>query len=120
MEGETMPVTANMSMTESAALRLKALREKEGNPKLMLRVTVLGGGCSGFQYDLDLDDKLNADDVTFERNGAVLVTDTTSMQFMAGAEVDYVTSIVKSSFKIRNPNEAAGCGCGKSFSPKMN
>lgn len=120
MEGSSVSQTANMSMTENAAARLKVLREKEGNPNLMLRVTVLGGGCSGFQYDLDLDDKLGADDVTFQRDGAVLVTDTTSMQFMNGAEVDYVTSIVKSQFKIRNPNEAAGCGCGKSFSPKMN
>jgi iron-sulfur cluster insertion protein len=120
MEGSSMTGTANMSMTESAAERLKVLREKDGNPKRMRRVTVLGGGCSGFQYDLDLDDRLGPDDVTFERNGAVLVTDTTSMQFMQGAEVDYVTSIVKSQFKIRNPNEAAGCGCGKSFSPKMN
>lgn len=119
MEGSSVSQTTNMSMTESAAARLQLLREKEGNPKLMLRVTVLGGGCSGFQYELDLDDKLNPDDVTFERNGAVLVTDTTSMQFLTGSEVDYVSSIVKSQFKIRNPNEVAGCGCGKSFSPKM-
>lgn len=112
--------TANMSMTASAAKRLGQLREKEGNPKLMLRVTVLGGGCSGFQYELDLDDKLNADDLTYELDGAVLVTDSTSMQFLGGASVDYVQDMIKSSFKIRNPNEAAGCGCGKSFSPKMN
>ena len=111
--------SANMSMTESAAKRLQVLRAKENNPKLMLRVTVLGGGCSGFQYELDLDDKLGAEDVTFEKNGALLVTDTTSLQFLRGAEVDYVQDMIKSAFKIRNPNEAAGCGCGKSFSPKM-
>lgn len=117
MPEATTPVT--MSMTDSCASRLQVLRDKENNQKLMLRVTVLGGGCSGFQYELGLDDQLGAEDLTFEKNGAVLVTDTTSMQFLNGSEVDYVSSLVKSSFKIRNPNEAAGCGCGKSFSPKM-
>ncbi|HYD18049.1 MAG TPA: iron-sulfur cluster assembly accessory protein [Patescibacteria group bacterium] len=110
------PTSATMSLTESAQKRLAALREKEGNPALMLRVTVLGGGCSGFQYDLDLDDKMTADDVKF---GDALVTDTMSLQFLNGAVVDYMQSIVKSAFKIRNPNEAAGCGCGKSFAPRM-
>lgn len=111
--------TANMTITESAAKRLAVLRQKEGNDKLMLRVTVLGGGCSGFQYQLDLDDNLAADDLIVDKGGAVLVTDATSMQFLAGAEVDYVQDMIKSSFKIRNPNEAAGCGCGKSFAPKF-
>jgi len=112
-------MTPNMTMTESAAKRVLTLRDKEQNPKLMLRVTVLGGGCSGFQYDLDLDDQLSPEDLTFEKNGAVLVTDSTSIQFLQNAEIDYVTDMIKSQFKIRNPNEAAGCGCGKSFSPKM-
>ena len=112
-------MTANMSMTESAAKRILALREKDNNPKLMLRVTVLGGGCSGFKYELDLDDNLDAEDMTFEKNGATIVTDAMSMQFLQNAEIDYVTDMIKSQFKIRNPNEAAGCGCGKSFSPKM-
>lgn len=111
--------SSNMTMTESCAKRLQVLRDKENNPKLMLRVTVLGGGCSGFQYELGLDDQKHADDITFDRDGATLVTDGTSMQFLAGAEVDYVSSLVKSAFKIRNPNEASGCGCGKSFSPKL-
>lgn len=119
MDTAVVTKAANMTMTESAAARLHALREKEGNPKLMLRVSVLGGGCSGFQYELDLDDKLEEGDLTYELNGAVLVTDETSMQFLGGSEVDYVQDLVKSAFKIRNPNEAAGCGCGKSFSPKM-
>ncbi|MDE1151145.1 MAG: iron-sulfur cluster insertion protein ErpA [Micavibrio sp.] len=112
-------MNANMSMTESAAKRILTLREKDNNPKLMLRVTVLGGGCSGFQYELDFTDTLDAEDLTFEKNGAVMVTDTTSIQFLQNAEIDYVSDMLKSQFKIRNPNEAAGCGCGKSFSPKM-
>jgi iron-sulfur cluster insertion protein len=117
MPEATTPV--NMSMTASCAKRLHVLREKEKNPNLSLRVTVLGGGCSGFQYQLELDDKKEADDLVFERDGATLITDPMSMQFLQNAEVDYVSDLIKSAFKIRNPNEAAGCGCGKSFSPKM-
>ncbi len=108
----------NMTMTESAAKRLLTLRQKENNPNLMLRVTVLGGGCSGFQYELDLTDQKNDDDVLFERNGATLVTDSVSLPFVNGAEVDFVSDMMKSAFKIRNPNAAAGCGCGVSFSVK--
>lgn len=105
-------------LTDSAAARLLVLREKEGNPRLMLRVTVLGGGCSGFQYQLDVTDTVNEDDVTFEKNGAALVTDEISLPFINGAEIDFVSDMMKSAFKIRNPNAAAGCGCGKSFSTK--
>lgn len=105
-------------LTDSAAARLLALREKDGNNKLMLRVTVLGGGCSGFQYQLDVTEEVNEDDVTFEKNGAVLVTDDISLPFINGAEIDFVSDMMKSAFKIRNPNAAAGCGCGKSFSTK--
>jgi iron-sulfur cluster insertion protein len=108
----------NMTMTDSAAKRLLTLRQKENNPNLMLRVTVLGGGCSGFQYELDLTDKKEADDVVFEKNGAVMVTDSVSLPFVNGAEVDYVSDMMKSAFKIRNPNAASGCGCGVSFSVK--
>ncbi|MBI1215386.1 MAG: iron-sulfur cluster insertion protein ErpA [Alphaproteobacteria bacterium] len=115
---EPQTETLTMSITGNCAKRILAMREKENNPKLMLRVTVLGGGCSGFQYDLDWDDKLNPDDVTFEKDGAVLVTDETSLPFLNNAEVDYVQEMIKSAFKIKNPNAAASCGCGNSFAPK--
>lgn len=105
-------------LTESAAKRILILREKENNPALMLRVTVLGGGCSGFQYEIDLDASKNDDDVTFEKDGAVLVTDTTSLPFLENAEIDFVSDMMKSAFKIRNPNAAASCGCGSSFAVK--
>lgn len=105
-------------LTDSAAKRVHVLREKEGNDKLMLRVTVMGGGCSGFQYAIELTEEKNADDVTFEKDGAVLVTDEVSLPFLNNAEIDYVSDMMKSAFKIRNPNAAAGCGCGKSFSVK--
>jgi len=110
--------TPILTCTDSAAKRIAILRDKEGNPNLMLRVSVLGGGCSGFQYQMEFDDNVNADDFTFEKNGAKLVTDATSMQFLHGSEIDFVQSMIKSTFKIRNPNEASGCGCGKSFSVK--
>lgn len=105
-------------LTDSAAKRIHVLREKEGDAGLMLRVTVLGGGCSGFQYAIELTAEKNADDVTFEKDGAVLVTDEVSLPFLNNAEIDYVSDMMKSAFKIRNPNAAAGCGCGKSFSVK--
>lgn len=114
----TAPQGMQVLLTDSAAARILTLRQKEQNDKLMLRVTVLGGGCSGFQYQIDLADTLNADDVTFEKNGATLVTDEVSLPFINGAEIDFVSDMMKSAFKIRNPNAAAGCGCGKSFSAK--
>ncbi len=109
----------NMTITESAAKQILTLREKENNPKLMLRVTILGGGCSGFKYTLETDDTLNADDITFEKNGAIVVTDQSSLPLLDQAEVDYERGMMKSSFKIRNPNAAASCGCGNSFAVKM-
>ena len=114
-----MPATANMTISESAASRITALRIKQGNPKLMLRVTVLGGGCSGFEYKLEFDTQTNADDVTVEKNGAVVVTDETSLPFLQNALIDYEQSLMGAAFKIRNPNAASSCGCGNSFSVEM-
>lgn len=105
-----------LTLSGSAAKRIAALCAKEGNPGLMLRVTVHGGGCSGFQYELGFDDTVNPDDFTFEKDGAKVVTDATSMQFINGAEIDFLQTMMKSEFKIKNPNAASGCGCGKSFS----
>ena len=108
----------NITLTDSAAKRILELRKKKNNDKLMLRVTVLGGGCSGFQYSIELDDQKNEDDQTFEQGGATLVTDSTSLPFLVGAEVDFISNMMKSEFKIHNPNAAAGCGCGASFAVK--
>lgn len=104
-----------INLTESAAKRIIALRQKESNEKLMLRITILGGGCSGFQYELAFDDQINPGDVTFEKDGAAVVTDETSLPFLNMAEIDFTQSMMKSSFKITNPNAAASCGCGNSF-----
>jgi iron-sulfur cluster insertion protein len=114
-----MTVVANMAISDSAAKRIAQVRDREGRPGLMLRVTVLGGGCSGFQYELDFDDKLNPGDVTVEKDGVQVVTDTSSLPFLENALIDYEQSLMGAAFKIKNPNAASSCGCGNSFSVKM-
>lgn len=108
--------SATVILTASAAARVKALRVMEGNEGLHLRVSVLGGGCSGFQYKIDFDEVVNDDDSIFETDGIKLLVDETSMEFMEGAEVDYVDELIGAAFKINNPNATASCGCGTSFS----
>ena len=82
----------------------------------MLRITVEGGGCSGFQYLFDLVHQTNEDDVVFERDGAKVVIDKLSLQYMEGSQIDYVDDLIGASFQIKNPNATASCGCGTSFS----
>lgn len=106
----------SLEMTDSCAKRIAALREAEGNEKLMLRVTVSGGGCSGFQYGLDFDDTVNKGDHVFERDGVKIVTDEMSLAFLNGATIDFVENLMGSFFKVENPNAASSCGCGTSFS----
>jgi iron-sulfur cluster insertion protein len=113
---ENMNQESNIVVSQGAAARVAAMRQQQGKPELMLRVTVLGGGCSGFKYQLDFDDKVAGDDIVF--NGAV-VTDEGSIPFLQNALIDYEQTLMGSSFKIKNPNAASGCGCGKSFSTKM-
>lgn len=105
-----------VALSASAARRVAALREKEGNPALRLRLTVSGGGCSGFQYGFAFDVAVNADDHVFTRDGVDLVVDDVSLDLIAGAEVDFVEDLMGASFQIRNPNATSSCGCGNSFS----
>ena len=104
-----------LDISESAARRVAFLVAQEGNPALMLRLTVSGGGCSGFQYGFGFDDTVNADDHVFERDGTRVVTDDCSLDLLAGATLDYVEDLMGASFQIRNPNATASCGCGNSF-----
>ncbi len=113
--GETLE-TQSVSITASAAKRVAALIAKEGGKDLMLRVSVSGGGCSGFQYGFSLDDTVNADDRTFERDGVTLVVDEVSLDLLAGSEIDYVEELIGASFQINNPQATSSCGCGSSFS----
>ncbi len=106
----------NMTISDSAVARLGEMRTQQGNPNLFLRVTVLGGGCAGFKYQLDFDDKKGDDDQIFRDT---VVTDEASLPFLQNAEIYYETSLMGAAFKIKNPNAASSCGCGKSFSTKM-
>ena len=105
-----------VSLSASAAKRVAWLLEQEEQPGLMLRVSVSGGGCSGFQYGFSLDDTVNPDDRTFERDGVTAVIDEVSLELLAGSEIDYVEELVGASFQVKNPNAASSCGCGASFS----
>lgn len=108
---DTLPV----SMSESAATQINVIMAKQGKDQY-LRVAVEGGGCSGFQYKFDFADAPNEDDIVLERDGAKIVIDEMSVEFLTGSEIDYARELIGSAFKIHNPNATAGCGCGTSFS----
>ena len=110
LDGPQFEVTAN------AAKRIAYLIEQEGDAGLMLRVSVSGGGCSGFQYGFAFDDTVNADDRTFERDGVKVVVDEVSLELLAGAQIDFVEDLIGASFQISNPQATSSCGCGSSFS----
>jgi iron-sulfur cluster insertion protein len=102
--------------TDSAADKVKALIEEEGNNDLKLRVFVTGGGCSGLQYGFTFDELLNDDDTVMEKNGVKLLIDPMSYQYLIGAEIDYTEGLEGAQFVIKNPNANSTCGCGSSFS----
>jgi len=104
-----------LTMSDSAVRRVARMIEAEGQPNMMLRVAVSGGGCSGFQYGFSFDDTVRDDDLTFERDGVTLVVDDVSLDLLQGAEIDYVEELIGASFQIRNPNASSSCGCGSSF-----
>lgn len=107
--------TQSMTLSPSAAARVAAIAAKQGKPAI-LRLSVEGGGCSGFQYKFGLDDGPDGDDLVIQQDGVTLVVDSMSLELVAGSEVDYVESLGGSAFKVANPNAASGCGCGSSFS----
>ncbi len=104
-----------IALTQSAAARVAWIAEKQGKPAI-LRLSVDGGGCSGFQYRYGLADQVEADDLTAEMNGTILVVDPVSADLLEGAEVDFVESLGGTAFRVNNPMAASGCGCGASFS----
>jgi len=105
-----------VSLSDSAVKRIASLIAEEGNPGLMLRLSVSGGGCSGFQYGFSFDNATQVDDHLFERDGVMVVVDETSLDLLSGAEIDFVEDLVGASFQVRNPNAKSSCGCGSSFS----
>ena len=102
--------------TDSAAEKVAQLIEEEGNPDLKLRVFVQGGGCSGFQYGFTFDEIVNDDDTQMSKNGVTLLIDAMSLQYLAGAEIDYKDDLEGAQFVIKNPTATSTCGCGSSFS----
>ena len=102
--------------TDSAADKVKQLVDEEGNPELKLRVFVQGGGCSGFQYGFTFDEVVNEDDTQMAKNGVTLLIDAMSLQYLAGAEIDYKEDLQGAQFVIKNPNATTTGGCGSSFS----
>ena len=105
-----------LRLTDSAAQKVRRLREEEGDSDLMLRVYVTGGGCSGFQYAFDVTTTADSDDLRIERDGATVLIDSVSLGFLQGSRIDFVDDLIGQSFKIDNPNATASCGCGTSFS----
>lgn len=105
---------SDVTMTERAAQRIGEILAAE--PGAKLRVSVEGGGCSGFQYKFDVEREQADDDMVVARNGATVLIDSVSLQYLAGSEIDFVDDLIGQSFQIRNPNAVASCGCGTSFS----
>lgn len=108
-------VAIPVSVSASAAKRIAALTAAEG-AGMMFRIAVNGGGCSGFQYDFSFDTAKAEDDILIERDGALVLIDQTSLEFLGGSEVDFVEGLMGSHFEIKNPNAKSSCGCGTSFS----
>lgn len=107
--------TETVTLSEAAAKRIAAIVAAEAD-KQALRVSVEGGGCSGFSYKFDLDGQPAGDDIVIERDGATVLIDPMSIIYMAGSEIDFVDNLLGQSFQIKNPNAVASCGCGTSFS----
>lgn len=105
----------SFAVTESAARQIAKILSAEPDGT-MLRVSVEGGGCSGFQYNFTLDDTRTDDDLVIERDGATVLVDTMSLMYMGGSELDFVDDLIGQSFQVKNPNATASCGCGTSFS----
>ena len=105
----------DITLTERAARRIGEILRREP-PGSMLRVSVEGGGCSGFQYKFDIDHDQAADDLVIRREGATVLVDQISVGYLAGSEIDFVDDLIGASFRVNNPQATASCGCGTSFS----
>ena len=108
-------MSETITLTGRAAARIRELLVAEPG-KTALRIAVNGGGCSGFQYDFQLAEAPSPEDLVIERDGVMAVIDSVSQDFLKGSEIDFVDDLMGQSFRIRNPNATASCGCGTSFS----
>ncbi len=105
-------------ITDSAAKQVHGLLERQEKPNAMLRVFVAGGGCSGFQYGMTLEEEAMEGDAQFNINGVNVIIDPRSAMYLDGANIDFVDNLMGGGFKIDNPNAKSSCGCGTSFTPK--
>lgn len=107
-----------ISLTEAAIAKVQSLIVGEGNPALKLRVYIIGGGCSGFQYGFTFVETVEEDDILIQSGPVNAVVDALSAQYLMGAEVDYIENLQGARFAVKNPNAETTCGCGSSFSLK--
>lgn len=112
---EATGTDATLVLTDAAARKVRQLIDEEGDPALKLRVFVNGGGCSGFRYGFSFDDEQADDDLVVERDGACLLVDPLSLEYLAGAEVDYVEELASAQFVVNKLSARATCSCGTSF-----
>jgi iron-sulfur cluster assembly protein len=110
--------TDTITLTPAAAHAVRELIEKRNVPDYALRVFISGGGCSGFQYGMALENNIRPQDLTWEFDGVKVVVDEISIDYLRGASIDFVEGVMGSGFKIENPNAVASCGCGSSFRTK--
>jgi len=115
MSAETV-VESPLEVTSAAAAKVAELIKDEGNPNLMLRVYIQGGGCSGFQYGFAFEEQVQDGDTEVTMDDVRFLVDPMSMQYLTGAEIDYTEGLQGAQFVIRNPNASTTCGCGSSFS----
>ena len=104
-----------VSLTDTAATKLRELTKDEASPEIGLRVYVYSGGCSGYRYGMMLEDQPTADDNVLEANGVRVYVDSNSVPMLAGSSIDYVDTLMGAGFTVVNPNAVSGCGCGSSF-----
>lgn len=109
-----MQTTANVTVSARAARRIGEILQGEA-AGAMLRVSVEGGGCSGFQYKFDIEREKADDDLVLAQDGATVLIDPVSVSYLAGAEIDFVDDLIGAAFRVNNPNATASCGCGTSF-----
>lgn len=112
---DTAMNAASVTVSDRAAKRISEIVAGE-TEKTMLRISVSGGGCSGFQYGFELDSRPGPDDLVIEKSGATVLIDSVSLMYMEGSEIDFVDDLIGAAFQVKNPNATAACGCGTSFS----
>ena len=116
IEGMVVAASGPITVSQSAARQVARLLRNEENPDQALRVSVSGGGCSGFQYAFAFDAVRQEDDLVIEKEGVTVLIDSVSAGYLAGSEIDYTDDMIGAQFQVKNPNAVSSCGCGTSFS----